>query len=52
MYSTKRPGSLFPGKMASRALVKYAYDLSVLKARGIDVAANDFTALVHFRGTW
>ena len=31
---------------------EYEYDLSVLKARGIDVGANDFTALVHFRGSW
>ena len=42
---------LFSTKMASRVL-KYACDLSVLKARGIDVAASNFTALVHFRGSW
>jgi len=42
---------LIPSKMASR-LLKYAYDLSALKALGIDVAASDFTALVHFRGSW
>eukprot|EP00959_Pyramimonas_sp_CCMP1952_P202091 4225825-Pyramimonas_sp.AAC.1 len=33
-------------------LPKYAYDLSVLEAAGIDIAANEFTALVHFRGSW
>ena len=38
--------------MSASKETKYEYDLSVLKARGIDVAANDFTALVHFRGSW
>ena len=33
-------------------MAKYAYDLPALKARGIDVAASDFTAVVHFRGSW
>ena len=36
----------------SCSVPKYAYDLYVLKERGIDVAANDFTAIVHFRGSW
>jgi hypothetical protein len=30
----------------------YAADLAALKTAGIDVAANEFTVLVHFRGTW
>ena len=38
-------------EMISRVL-KYAFNLLVLKARGIDVAANNITALVHFSGMW
>jgi len=36
----------------SSGLPEYAYDPAVLKAAGIDIAANEFTAIVHFRGTW
>jgi len=30
----------------------FGYDLAKLKEVGIDIAANDYTALVHFRGSW
>ena len=49
--SAKRPVKHVGLRFCSSAH-KYAYDTSVLKAAGIDIAANNFTAMLHFRGSW
>eukprot|EP00966_Prymnesium_polylepis_P329997 7385673-Prymnesium_polylepis.4 len=38
--------------MSDMAPASYAYATEALKAAGIDIAANDFTAMVYFRGSW
>jgi len=30
----------------------FEYDTQALMADGIDITASDYTAIVHFRGSW